>query len=171
MASRVLSMRETGVGREHAVCEARQRLLGRVRMNGAERALMPRVQRLQQVERLQAPHLTDQDSIRPVSEGRAKEVRDSHGRQRRLLPQWGLRPPCLEPDEIRACRSESRTSPRSGRCGPRPGWSTRARSAAWSCRCRPSGDEHVAATAHRIRQQVREVHRCSVPVSTSSCSV
>ena len=94
-------MREACVGREHTVCEARQRLLGRVRMNGAERALVPRVQRLQQVERLQAPHLTDQDSIRPVSEGRTKEVCDGHGRQRRLLPQWGLRPSCLEPDEVR----------------------------------------------------------------------
>ena len=63
-------VREPDVGRQNAVRQSRQRLLGGVRVDGAERALVAGVERLQQVERLCAAHFANQDPIGPVPQRR-----------------------------------------------------------------------------------------------------
>ena len=69
-------------------------------MNGAETAQMTRVQGLQQVERLGAAYLTDQDPIRPVTQRRPQKIRDGDGRQGCLMPDRRLCASRLQPDEI-----------------------------------------------------------------------
>ena len=62
------AMRQADIRRQHAVREARQRLLGGVRVNRAQAAEMAGVERLQQVERFCAAHLADEDAIRADGE-------------------------------------------------------------------------------------------------------
>ena len=69
-------------------------------MQGAAAAVVPRVQRREQVDHLGATHLTDQDPVRPVAKRRPEQVRDGHGWKRLFLPHRRLRAPGLETDEV-----------------------------------------------------------------------
>ena len=95
------AMRKPDVGGQDAVRQARQRLLGGVRVNRAEAAEMAGVERLQQVERLGAAHLADEDAIGSVSKRRAQQVGDGDRRQRRFLSERHLRATRLEPQQVR----------------------------------------------------------------------
>ena len=101
MASRVLRCGKPDVRRQHAVRQARERLLGGVRVNRAQAAEMAGVQRLQQVERLGAAHLADQDAIGPMTERGAEQVGDRDRRQRRLLSERRLSAPRFEAQHVR----------------------------------------------------------------------
>ena len=94
-------VRQSDVGGQHTVRQAREGLLRGVRVDGAQAAEMPGVQRLQQVERFRATDLADEDAIGPMPQGRAEQVGDRDGRQRRLLAERRLRTPCLEPKHVR----------------------------------------------------------------------
>ena len=59
-------VRQADIGRQDAMRQARECLLGGVRVDGAQAAEMARVQRLQQVEGLGAADLADEDAIGPV---------------------------------------------------------------------------------------------------------
>lgn len=74
------------VGRQDAVRQAHECLLGGVRMDRAERALMAGVQRLEQVERLRTADFTHEDAIGAVPERRAQQVGNGHCGERSLLP-------------------------------------------------------------------------------------
>src|SRR5205807_8626551 len=56
-------------------------LPGRSRMNGRETSRVTRVEELQEVERLTAAYLTEDDSVWPMAERCFQEVTDAHGRQ------------------------------------------------------------------------------------------
>ena len=62
-----------------------QRLCGGVRMNRADRALMPSVQGLQHVERLGSPDLADENAIRPVTKCGPQQVCDRDSGHRSLV--------------------------------------------------------------------------------------
>ena len=94
-------MRQTDIGRQNAMCQARECLLRRVRVNGAQAAEMARVQRLQQIESFGAADLADENAIRPVPQCRAKQIRDRHRRQRRLLSERRLRAARLQTKDVR----------------------------------------------------------------------
>ena len=81
--------------------QARQGLLGGVCVDRAQTAEMARVQRLQQVERLSAAHLADEDAIRPMTKRGPEQVGDGHRRQWRSCPQRRLSAPGLEPKDVR----------------------------------------------------------------------
>lgn len=81
--------------------EAGKRLLGRIRVNGAQSALMPGVQRLQEIERFGTSHLANQNPVRSMSQRGSQEVSDGDGRERCLLPEWCLRAAGFKPHEIR----------------------------------------------------------------------
>ena len=76
--------------------QASQRLFRRVRVNRGQRPGVAGVQRLQQVERFPAAHLANNDPVRPMSQRRAKQLANRHGRQAGLLPAG------LKPDEVGA---------------------------------------------------------------------
>ena len=59
-------MWQTDICRQDAMCEARECLLRRVRVNGAKAAEMTRIQRLQQVESFAPSDVSDENAIRPV---------------------------------------------------------------------------------------------------------
>jgi len=61
--------------------ESRERLLGRVRVNGRERPGVAGVEGLEQVERLAAAHLADDDPIGSVTERGSEQVANRDGRQ------------------------------------------------------------------------------------------
>ena len=67
---------QSDVGREDAVREPRESLLGRICVNRADSALMSRIQRLQQIKRFWAPNFADDDPIGPMSQRCADEIRD-----------------------------------------------------------------------------------------------
>ena len=89
------------VGRQDAVGQARQCLFGGVRVDGGQTAQVAGVERLQQVERFAAAHLTHQDPIGPVPQGGAHEIGDGDGREGRLLTERSLRATRLEPNQVR----------------------------------------------------------------------
>src|SRR4051794_38537258 len=62
-------MRQADVRGQDAVREPRQGLLGGVRVDRRQTAEMPGVQRLQQVERFRASHLSDQYPVGTMPEG------------------------------------------------------------------------------------------------------
>ena len=61
----------------------------------------PGVERLEQIERLGATDLPDEDAIRPVTKRRADQIRNGHRRQRLFLAERDLRAPCLEAEQVR----------------------------------------------------------------------
>ena len=94
-------VRQSDVGGQDAVREARQGLLSRVRMDGAHTAEMSGVERLQQVKGFRAAYLAHEDAVGPMAQRRAEQVRDGDGRQGRLLAEGRLRAPRLEPHQVR----------------------------------------------------------------------
>ena len=78
MASRMLACGRPDVGRQDAMRQPHQRLVGGVRVNRAEAAEVARVQGLQQIECLGAAHLADEDAIGPMPERRPQQVGDGH---------------------------------------------------------------------------------------------
>src|SRR4029453_16140304 len=89
------------IGRQDTMCEAREGLLRRVRVDGAQAAEMARVERLQQVEGLRAPDLSDENAIRPVPQCRTEQICDGDWRQRCLLSERRLRSACLQAKDVR----------------------------------------------------------------------
>ena len=85
IASRVLRWGKPDIRRQHAVREARERLLGGVRVNRAQAAEVACVERLQEVERFCPTHLSNEDAIRAMAERRAEQVGNRDRRERRLL--------------------------------------------------------------------------------------
>jgi hypothetical protein len=83
------------------MCEARQRLLGRIRVNRRQASEMARVERLQQVEGLRASHLSDDDAIRSMSQRCSNQIGDRDRRQRCLVSERDLRATRFEPEQIR----------------------------------------------------------------------
>ena len=94
-------VRQTHVRGQHTVRQTREGLLRGVRVDRAEAAEMPGVQRLQQVERFRATDLANQDAIGSMPQRRTKQVGNRDGRQRRLLAERRLRTPCFEPKHVR----------------------------------------------------------------------
>src|SRR5262245_43654001 len=83
-------MRKPHIRSANTVRQAGERLLGRIRVNGAQAAEMPGVECLQKVEGFRPANLADEDAIRPVPQGRPEQVSDGHRGQRRLLPERSL---------------------------------------------------------------------------------
>src|SRR5437870_4935378 len=80
--------------------QARQRLLGRVRVDRTQAAQMTGIEGLKQIERFRPPNLADDDAIGPMSQRRPQEIRNRH-RWKRLLPsEWRLRAPSFESHEV-----------------------------------------------------------------------
>jgi hypothetical protein len=100
IASADAAVWQTDVRGQHAMGEPRQRLLSRVRVDRAEASEVAGIERLQQVERLGTTHLSDEDSIGPVTEGRPQQVGNRDGRQGRLVTQRRLRAPRFEAHPI-----------------------------------------------------------------------
>jgi hypothetical protein len=69
-------MRQSHPGHQRKRLDPAQRVLRRVRMHRAERSLVPRVERLQHVERLRPAHLADHDPVRPHPKGVAHQLAD-----------------------------------------------------------------------------------------------
>ena len=69
-------------------------LLGRRCMDGREAAGVTRIEKLQEIERLTATYLTENDPVRAVAEGCFQQVTDAHCRQA------VLRLPRLETNQI-----------------------------------------------------------------------
>jgi hypothetical protein len=82
---------------QHTARQPCEGLLRGMRVDRAESAEVPGVQRLQQVERFRATDLTNQNAIGSMPQGRTQQVRNGDGRQRRLLAERRLCTPCLEP--------------------------------------------------------------------------
>ena len=70
------AMGQPDIGRQHAVREARERLLGGVRVDRAQAAEVAGVERLQEVERFRPAHLADEDAIRAMAQRGAQQVGD-----------------------------------------------------------------------------------------------
>ena len=68
-------------GLHHAPGESPQRLVGPVRVDGRQGALVPGIQGLQEIEGLHAPDLADEDAIGPVPQRGPDQVADRDGRQ------------------------------------------------------------------------------------------
>src|SRR5262245_39190415 len=83
-------MRTPDVRCQYAVGQACQGLFCGVRVDRAETAEVSGVQRLQQVERFGAAYFADEDAIRPMPQGRTKQVRDRDRRQWRFLAECRL---------------------------------------------------------------------------------
>ncbi len=98
------AVRQADVGGQHAVPEPRQRLLRCVGVNGAETAKMPRVQRLQQIERLSAADFADQNAVRTMPQCGAQQIGNGHGREGCFLTERCLCPSRLESHAGSACR-------------------------------------------------------------------
>ena len=94
-------MRQPDIGGQDTVGQPRERLLGGVRVDRAQAAQVPGVERLEQIEGFGATHFAHQDAIRTMSQCSAQEVCDRDRRYRRLLPQRYLRTPRFESDEVR----------------------------------------------------------------------
>jgi hypothetical protein len=56
-------------------------LLGRCRVDCRETPRVTCIEKLQEIERLTAPYLTENDPVRAVSEGGFQQVTDAHSRQ------------------------------------------------------------------------------------------
>src|SRR5687768_9518103 len=83
------------------MCQSRERLLGRVRMDRAETTEMARVQCLEKIECLGAAHFTHEDAIRTMTKGGPEEIRDRNRREGRLVSKRRLRTPRFQPDDVR----------------------------------------------------------------------
>src|SRR3954447_15434687 len=94
------SMRQPDVRGQHAMREPRQGLVGGIRMDRTEASEVTGVEGLQEVEGFGAAHLADDDAIGAVPQGCAEQVGDRDRGQRRLVPQWHLRSPRLESEQI-----------------------------------------------------------------------
>ena len=94
-------VRQPHVRGQHTVRQTCEGLLRGIRVDRAETAEVPGVQRLQQVERFPATDLTNQNAIGSMPQGRPKQVRNRDGRQRRLLAERRLCTSCLEPNHVR----------------------------------------------------------------------
>ena len=70
--------RQIDARREDEHLEARERVAGRVRVDGGERALVARVHRLEHVDRLRAANLADDDAVGPHAQGVPHEVADAN---------------------------------------------------------------------------------------------
>src|SRR4051812_12125846 len=81
--------------------QARQRLVGGIRMDGAEASEVTGVEGLQEVEGLTAAHLADDDAIGPMPQRGTEQIGDRDSRQWRLVPQRHLSSSRLESEEIR----------------------------------------------------------------------
>ena len=117
------AMRQPHIGGQDTMRQAGERLLGGVRVDGAQAAEMTGVERLQQVERFRATHLANQDAIRPVAKRGAEQVGNRDRRQRRFLSERRLRAPCFEPKHVRFVQmnlgrllDQTITRSRSGMC-------------------------------------------------------
>src|SRR5207237_942755 len=73
-------VRQPDVSGQDAVRKPRERLLGGVRVDGAEAAEMTCVERLEQVEGFGAADLPDEDAVRAVAQRRAQQIGDSDRR-------------------------------------------------------------------------------------------
>src|SRR5262245_62156762 len=83
-------MRKPHICSEHTVRQAGERLLGGIRVNGAQAAEMTGVERLQKIEGFRPANLANQNAIRSVPQGRAEQISDGDRGQRRLLPERSL---------------------------------------------------------------------------------
>src|SRR5437773_12197859 len=54
-------------------------------MDGGESAAMSRIEQLEQVESLSTPNFTEDDAVRPMSEGRFQQLADGHRGESVLL--------------------------------------------------------------------------------------
>ena len=87
--------RQIDARREDEHLEARERVAGRVGVDGGERALVARVHRLEHVDRLGAADLTDDDAVGPHAQSVPHEVADAH-----LALPLDVGRPCLERDDV-----------------------------------------------------------------------
>jgi hypothetical protein len=85
------AMGQADIRCQHAMREARERLLGRVRVNRAQAAEVACIERLQEVERFCPTHLSNEDAIRAMAERRAEQVGNRDRREGRLLAERWLR--------------------------------------------------------------------------------
>src|SRR5229473_8440652 len=71
---------------QNTACEACEALLRGVRMDGGQRAGVPGVQELQEIEGFATANLSENDAVRAVAEGSLQEIANSHCRKAVLFP-------------------------------------------------------------------------------------
>ena len=94
-------VRQPDAGHQRQRLEPAQRIGGRVRVHGRQRAVVAGVERGQQVERLGPAHLADHDPVGPHAQRVAKQVADRH-----LAPPLDARRPALEPHHVRLAQAK-----------------------------------------------------------------
>ena len=99
--SRIASCGRPMPGHQRQGLEPAKGVVGRVGVHGRERAVVPRVERGQQIEGLGPAHLADHDPVRAHPERVPQEVADRH-----LSPALDARRAALEPDHVRLAQAE-----------------------------------------------------------------
>src|SRR5688500_7960700 len=69
---------------------------------------MSRVQRLEEVEGLQAANLSEKNAVRPMSQRGSQQIGNGHCRNRSFLPKRHLCPSRLEPNQVRFLNQDLR---------------------------------------------------------------
>ena len=95
------SMREADIRGQDAMREARECLLGRVRMDCAHAPEMARVEGLKKIECLRPADLADENAVGPMPKGGAQQVRNRNRRQRSLLSEWRLGASGFQSQDVR----------------------------------------------------------------------
>ena len=158
-------VRQAHPGHQRQRLDPPQRVRGRVRVHGRQRAVVAGVQRLEHVERLRAAHLADHDPVGP-------HPQRVHARAAGSSPRRGPRRSraATRAAPHAAAAAAARPRPRSSRSAPRPGSRPTARRAWWSSPSpsRRSPARPPAPATHSASSSATSPG--SVPSSTSSRS-